>query len=121
MKEQYDSWLEVQVQDTTKVAAPSKQLICQWVKAAWDKMDLKMIQNSFKTCGLTNSLSGEEDSLMKALRDYPQSLAALQEAWKAVDRQIDGSDPFDVDSEDESYSISQPAIDGVDDDFEVDI
>ena len=38
-----------------------------------------------------------------------------------MDRQIDGSDPFDVDSEDESYSISQPAIDGVDDDFEVDI
>ena len=36
----------------------------QWVKAAWDKIGVPMVQYSFKKTGISNSLNGTEDDLL---------------------------------------------------------
>ena len=41
--------------------APSKDLIMQWVKEAWQAVTPDVVRRSFKKCGITNNMDGTED------------------------------------------------------------
>lgn len=41
-------------------AAPL-ELLCEWVIRAWDAIDPTIVKSSFKKCGISNSMDGEED------------------------------------------------------------
>ena len=43
---------------------PTLSLITEWVKVAWDAIPKDMVQKSFKKCGISNSLDGEEDDAL---------------------------------------------------------
>ena len=45
---------------------PSKPLILQWVKKAWDLVTPDIIRKSFKKCGISNAMDGIEDDLLSA-------------------------------------------------------
>ncbi|CAG8505324.1 14900_t:CDS:2 [Acaulospora morrowiae] len=38
--------------------------MAEWVKQAWDEIDPKLIQRSFKCCEISNNENGIEDSLI---------------------------------------------------------
>ena len=67
--ELYDEWLFTGPIDTTKSGnrrAPSKPLLLQWIKIAWGIISPEIIIKSFKKCGITNSIDGNEDHLFQA-------------------------------------------------------
>ena len=39
-------------------------VICSWIKCAWDDIPEEMIIKSFKKCGITNALDGTEDDII---------------------------------------------------------
>src|SRR6266513_936586 len=53
-----------------KIKRPSYSLVANWVKESWDSMDINMIRNSFKCCGISNDMNGSEDNL---IFDFNQS------------------------------------------------
>lgn len=49
--------------------APSKLQVVNWVIQAWNSLSEQMIQDSFKTCAVTNSLDGSEDHMIEVLTE----------------------------------------------------
>src|SRR5256885_16072024 len=47
-----------------KIKRPSYSLVANWVKESWESMDINMIRNSFKCCGISNNMNGSEDNLI---------------------------------------------------------
>ena len=43
------------------IRAPSRETAVQWVFKAWEKFPQEMILHGLKSCGVTNSLDGDED------------------------------------------------------------
>ena len=56
MRSHYDTWLsEPSVHEFTKsgiMKAPSRSLLCQWMKCAWDVVSVETIRKSFLTCAI---------------------------------------------------------------------
>ena len=44
-----------------KKKAPSRNLVLRWVYETWREIPVEMVNKSFKTCGISNSLDGTED------------------------------------------------------------
>jgi hypothetical protein len=69
----YEQWLaEGDEQHTfTKggnLRAPSRVLIAQWVKSAWDSVSKEVIIKSFIVCGISNNIDGSQDSLINVIK-----------------------------------------------------
>ena len=47
-----------------KIKRPSYSLVGKWVKEGWDAIDINMIRQSFKCCGISNATDGTEDALI---------------------------------------------------------
>ena len=46
---------------TGKNRVPSKELVLTWINHAWNEIPGDLIQKSFKSCGITNTLDGSGD------------------------------------------------------------
>ena len=61
----YDLWLsEPSVHEYTRggnLKAPSRSLLCQWVKLAWDAVPVETVKKSYTSCAITTLLDGKED------------------------------------------------------------
>ena len=44
-----------------KKRTPSKGLVLQWVKKAWQEIPAELVIRSFMSCGISNALDGTED------------------------------------------------------------
>lgn len=127
MRSQYDEWIAGDPAGGTK--APSKQIVCEWVVRAWERLDAEIIRKSMKACGVTNVLTGEEDSLIVSLRDFPNALEALAAGRKIHQDLNDDNNPYvvlddDFDaSTDEDEAVDEAVAVGSegDDDFEIEI
>ena len=42
----------------------SLELICAWIKKAWDSVDMNVIQRGFKKCCISNAMDGSEDDVL---------------------------------------------------------
>jgi hypothetical protein len=70
IKEQYNEWLSG---DTPKTkygnpAPPPIEIVCRWIKVAWDNVSTEIIKNSFKLCGISNRIDGSEDDLIQCFK-----------------------------------------------------
>ncbi|CAG8680748.1 9049_t:CDS:1, partial [Acaulospora morrowiae] len=67
VKEQYNEWMAEEIKELTpsgRIKRPPYNLIAQWVLTAWEQIDSKLIEKSFKCCGISNSRNGSEDKLI---------------------------------------------------------
>ncbi|CAG8770779.1 19621_t:CDS:1 [Cetraspora pellucida] len=64
-----------QLTATSKIKRSSYNTVAEWVKQAWDDIDIQLIQRSFKCCGISVANDGSEENL---LFDYD-----LVEGYKA--------------------------------------
>ena len=39
-------------------------VICTWIKEAWDEIPQQLIRKSFRKCSITNALDGSEDDFL---------------------------------------------------------
>ena len=42
---------------------PSRLVLCEWVKAAWDAIPVEAIKKSFLSCAITTSVDGHDDEI----------------------------------------------------------
>ncbi|KAH1170321.1 hypothetical protein KIL84_001306 [Mauremys mutica] len=47
-----------------RMKRPGISKVCQWIKTSWDAVKEDIIIKSFKKCGISNALDGEEDDLI---------------------------------------------------------
>ena len=63
-REKYEDWTingEVSLTASGRRRAPSKDLIMQWVKEAWQAVTPDVVRRSFKKYGITNHMDGTQD------------------------------------------------------------
>jgi hypothetical protein len=47
-----------------RIKRPAYNKVAQWVKVAWDNVDVEKIKKSFKCCGISVAKDGTEDDLI---------------------------------------------------------
>ncbi len=86
--------------------APTKQLVCEWVKQAWKRLPTDLIKGSFRSCGVTVSVDGVEDDVITCMKEgkeaFPAKPLILTQTQQLLkDDQEGDTDPFaDLDEED---------------------
>ena len=48
----------------TRMGLPPLPIVTQWVKTAWESIDLTIIIRALKKCSITNELDGTEDNIL---------------------------------------------------------
>ena len=89
LRRQYDIWLaELTCHEFTKgrnLKPPSRSLLCNWAKIAWEALPVEMIKDSFKLCAITTSTDGCDDDSIHCFRpDQP-----CEEGRKVVLEEMD--------------------------------
>ena len=63
-REKYEDWAingEISLTAGGRRRPPSKDLVMQWVKEAWESLSAEIVRKSFKKCGITSAMDGTED------------------------------------------------------------
>lgn len=47
-----------------RIKRPAYNKVAQWVKVAWDNIDVEKVKKSFKCCGISVAKDGTEDDLI---------------------------------------------------------
>src|SRR2546429_1473571 len=80
-----------------KIKRPSYSLVVSWVKKSWDSMNINMIRNSFKCCGISNDMNGLENNLIFNFNQLNKENLEVKE-----DNEGDNGDNNENDSEDDN-------------------
>ena len=67
MHEDWAKWIEAPTHHVTpvgRVKRPSISNVCEWVKNPWQRVKRETIVKSFKKCGISNALNGNEDGIL---------------------------------------------------------
>jgi len=83
-----------------KIKRPSYSLVANWVKKSWDAVDSNMIKRSFKCCGVSNAINGEEDNLIFNFNKVEN----INNPGRGVEEDKDDSESESDDSDSESES-----------------
>ena len=119
LRKHYDTWLsEPACHEYTaggNMKAPSRSLLCHWVKSSWDAISTEMIKKSFKSCAITTSADGSEDNLIHCFKEGEPCIAGRsllsQEMERLQDDNNDDSDPFAAMSDQEEVENNEVCID----------
>ena len=66
MHEEWAKWIEAPTHHITpagRVKWPSIS-VCEWVKNSWQRVKSETTVKSFKKCGISNTLNGNEDDIL---------------------------------------------------------
>ncbi|KAH1185488.1 hypothetical protein KIL84_018237 [Mauremys mutica] len=68
MREEWNKYMcdesQHEVTKSGRMKRPGISKVCQWIKTSWDAVKEDIIIKSFKKCGISNALDGEEDDLI---------------------------------------------------------
>ena len=88
--------------------APTKLQVCEWVLESWKQLPEEAIRESFRSCGITVSITGLGDDSISCMKDGREAAAARPIVKKKTEELMrartdeDGSDPFsDLSDEEE--------------------
>ena len=93
VRSQYQAWMvngPFTYTPSGKKRVPSKELVLQWIHKAWQEIPADLVTNSFKSCGISNTLDGTEDEAV-----WEEEGAGADEADDKLENE------FDADSEQE--------------------
>ncbi|KAH7722482.1 pogo transposable element with KRAB domain-like protein [Aphelenchoides avenae] len=85
IRRSYDAWMAGDAREVTaggNPKAPDMQVYLKWVVNAWNSLPPELIEQSFKTCGLTNALDGSEDDQIHCFKPtgpVPEELEMLKQ------------------------------------------
>ena len=97
VRTQYQAWIVTGPFTYTpsgKKQAPSKDLVLQWVKKAWQEIPAELVIRSLKTCSISNALDGTEDDAV-----YKEE----SESADILDADDEFDNEFDTDSKSEAH------------------
>ena len=120
MRRHYDTWLsEPSCHEYTKggnMKAPSRGLLCNWVKTSWDAIPKEVIKKSFLSCAITTSTDGSDDDSIHCFKEGQpcaegRSLLVEEMTKLQVDDISDDHDPFDCSSDEDEIEQNEICID----------
>ena len=92
--------------------APSRALVCEWIKACWGEISSEIIMDSFKSCDITIATDASEDNVIHCFKegqpcaDGRASLAQKSFQPLQLLKDSDDNDPFEDHEEAECNEIS---------------
>ena len=116
----YDTWLaDPTGHEYTRggnLKAPSRSLLCEWVKAAWDAVPANMVENSFASCAITTLPDGSDDENIHCFKpgepcEEGRSLLADKMKTFGTDHETNDDDPFSLDEDPEELENNEICID----------
>lgn len=118
MRQLYDEWLSDPSQhEFTKggnMKAPSRALLCEWVKQSWAAVSTDMVRESFVSCAITTSIEGTDDDKIHCFKPGQPCAAGKtllkEETEKARETPIDDDDDPFASDEDEAEDENNEAI-----------
>ena len=124
LRSMYDTWLADETQhEFTRggnLKAPSRSLLCEWVKASWDAVPADVIKNSFASCAITTSTNGSEDEKIHCFKPgqpCEDGRSVLAEKMKNFGTSSnDTDDPFSSDEDPEETENNEVCIEADDED-----
>jgi hypothetical protein len=106
----HEDWMQSGTKELTaggNPRPPPMEIYLQWVSDAWDILSSDLIKESFKACGITNSIDGSEDSLVHCFKSHgpiPEGLEVL----KAKSSLQDICEPAAIPEEEHDEQEEQP-------------
>jgi hypothetical protein len=89
---------------TSKFRRPSYETVAHWVKDSWNAVDVNLIQQSFKCCGISNKHDGTEDDWIfnyDRLKQKNQLNDKVGEYENEEDKEYDDEEEEDKEYDDE--------------------
>ena len=124
LRQSYDAWLsEPSGHEYTKggnMKAPSRSLLCEWIKLAWNSIPEETIKNSFLTCAITTNTDGSDDDNIHCFKNGQPCEAGRNELKTAMEKiisardQEDEDNPFASDIDEEETEENEACIDSDD-------
>ena len=75
--------------------APSLAILCEFVIRSWDAVAVKSVIKSFKKCGISNSLDGQEDDMLWEDEDSDKEADGESSAEANATSSGSEADPYD--------------------------
>lgn len=97
--------------------APSRSVLCEWIKLAWDSISTDLITNSFLSCAITTAVDGSNDDDIHCFKATQPCAAGRQllkdEMEKLIAGEAEGNltDPFASDVDDDEMEENEVCID----------
>ena len=94
--------------------APSKPLVVQWVKTAWDAVGVDVIKKSFIVSGIALHPDGSEDNNIRCIQTNGVAAQAKEEITRQtalLTQDEDENDPFLDCEDDEELENNETVID----------
>ena len=117
----HDTWLAApECHQYTKggnMKAPSRSLLCEWVKSSWDAVSIELVKESFLSCAMTTSTDGSDDDKIHCLKPAQPCAAGksvLDEATRklmAARDDVNNEDPFDYETDEDETENNEACID----------
>ncbi len=138
MRSRYDQWIiNPSLHEYTKggnTKPPSRSLLCEWVKQAWDAVPAETVKRSFVTCAITTHLDGRDDDSIHCFKpgqpchEGRSKLEQEMTLFRLSSNPSSQPDPFASDEDDDEMEnnemlVDDDCVDGVeydDDDSEAD-
>ena len=113
----YDEWMATGEKSFTpagNMRAPSKPLVVQWVKTAWDAVGVDVIKKSFIVSGIALHPDGSEDNNIRCIQTDGVAAQAKEEITRQtalLTQDEDENDPFLDCEDDEELENNETVID----------
>ncbi|CAB4376918.1 unnamed protein product [Rhizophagus irregularis] len=99
---------------TGKFRRSSYETVAHWVKDSWDAVDVNLIWQSFKCCGISNKHDGTEDDWIfnyDRLKQKNQLNDEVEEYENDKDEEYDDEEEEDEDDEDDDEEEEEDECD----------
>ena len=96
------------------IHAPGKLQCLEWVKKAWESVQVEVVIKSFRSCGIAVQVNGSEDKEIHRIQDGGIAAEAFEDISRSTatllashERESDGDDdPFkDIDEDEEELEV----------------
>ncbi len=69
---------ETLTKEVGHIRAPTKRQVCEWVNESWNLLSKHVIKESFRTCGISVSVTGTEDDTVGCMKEEREGAGAAQ-------------------------------------------
>lgn len=122
LRNYYDTWLsEPSNHEYTKggnMKPPSRSMLCDWIKSAWNSISDESIIKSFLCCAITTNTNGSDDDQIHCLKTGEPCQAGrivLQEEMEELNADnFNDNDPFADEVDEEEMEANEALIDDSD-------
>ena len=91
----------------TKGQSEEREVILQWIKAAWDSVTPDVVKKSFVKCGISSALDGSQDHLFGTDDEDDDPFEGFSQADVAISTQLNEAIDLELEAAKEADDINE--------------